>query len=252
MEPTEKVLIVDDNKTMQNQLIEILQDFYQLEVASSGEEALEGVEQFMPDIILLDVILGEVDGYEVCQLLRQKVNFHDMKIIFLTAKTTLSDKLKGYKSGGDDYITKPFNASELLAKLAVYSKLQHKKHRINSGSLNDDDKDKGIYYEIKRKLRYITHIRAESPYCNVYCTKEKGGLFKVRISIRKLEEFFKESSLMRVHRSYLVNSRFISSILRQNNHEEQIHIFNNLEKPIVIPVGKTYQSSLRQKLPSMF
>ena len=252
METTERVMIVDDNKTIQRSLQETLRGLYELKVVSSGEEALEKADAFKPNIILLDIMMGEVDGYEVCERIRKKDKSHDIRIIFLTAKTSLDDKLRGYKVGGDDYLTKPFEASELLAKLMVFSKLKHKKNDNQSTHLSEDDKHLGICYEIKRKLRSITYIKAASPYCNVYYTQEKGDFFRVRISIKTLADFFEESSLVRVHRSYLVNSKFITTVLRQNNHEEQILIFENRNNPIVIPIGQSYQSLLCQKLPSIF
>ncbi len=254
MKALERVLIVDDQVASRNYLSEILGDKYHLLMAASGEEALNKVGDFKPGIILLDVVMGGIDGYEVCQQLRKRDDTQDVKIIFITAKNSLAQKLKGYKAGGDDYLTKPFEELELLAKLQVYAKFESKIQPQEKSDESLDENSQGICYEIKRKLRYITHIKADSPYCNVYYTKDKGGFFRVRISIKNLESFFEGTNLIRVHRSYLVNTKYISNIstvLHQSSSDGQILVFENEVKPIIIPIGKSYQDRLKQKIPSM-
>ncbi|MCG8333049.1 MAG: response regulator transcription factor [Proteobacteria bacterium] len=247
MEATERILIVDDQLEIQKYLSEILSDNYDLEIASSGEEALQKVGRFRPDVILLDVKLKGMNGLEVCKTLRSRKDIRDVKIIFLSGHTSLDHKMEGYRVGGDDYITKPFDEEELLAKLKVFTNLEHKSSNEKKILSDLEDKSIGICYEIKRKLRYITHIKADSPYCNVYDTKDKGDFFRVRIPIKKLEDFFKGTNLIRVHRSYLVNTKYISNISTMPNHnsyEGQITVRGDENKPVVIPIGKSYQASI--------
>ncbi|MCP4751172.1 MAG: hybrid sensor histidine kinase/response regulator [Proteobacteria bacterium] len=118
-----KILIVDDNLTNQKVLKVILASDYDLETADSGEEALEKVYQFSPDMVLLDIMMPGIDGYEVCRRIRADESISDTKILLISAKAMLDDRLKGYDVGADDYITKPFEDMELLAKVGVFSRL---------------------------------------------------------------------------------------------------------------------------------
>ena len=123
MKKQNKILIVDDNPTNIEILQERLED-YQLTTALSGEDALRVAPVFQPDLILLDIMLSGIDGYEVCRRLRQDSKFRKTKIIMVSGKGMLSERLEGYEAGVDDYITKPFNGQELLAKVRVYLKLK--------------------------------------------------------------------------------------------------------------------------------
>lgn len=87
---------------------------YEVDVAASGEEALETVQKGLPDLVILDLMLPDIDGIEVCRRLRAA---DDLPIIMLTARDSVSDKVEGLESGADDYITKPFEFEELLARV---------------------------------------------------------------------------------------------------------------------------------------
>jgi DNA-binding response OmpR family regulator len=110
----EKVLVVDDEQSI-CELIKLDLEFegYNVETAFDGREALEKVESFQPDLIILDVMLPYISGYELCRKINEKYN---IPIILLTAKTDIVDKVLGLELGADDYITKPFDNRELLAR----------------------------------------------------------------------------------------------------------------------------------------
>ncbi len=118
-----KILAVDDTVVFTGILSKILEDDYDIKTASSGEEALEIIEEFMPNIILLDVMMPGLNGYEVCEKIKANKKFESIKILFLSGMTEPEERVKGYEVGGDDYITKPFIQQELLAKIKVYSQL---------------------------------------------------------------------------------------------------------------------------------
>ncbi len=117
----QKVLVVDDNTANLN-LVSVTLENYQTECVTSGEEALEVVHQFKPDIILLDIMMAGIDGYEVCQRIKEDLSISDVKIILVSAKRDLEDRLEGYAVGADDYLSKPFDPDELLAKVDVFAK----------------------------------------------------------------------------------------------------------------------------------
>ncbi|MEM7168105.1 MAG: response regulator [Planctomycetota bacterium] len=120
----QKVLIVDDEPMNRDILEEILEDEFILDYASSGEEALEQVEAFQPDLVILDIMMPGIDGYETCRRLRGDSRFHFTKVILVSAKALVAERLEGYAAGADDFVTKPFNPQELLAKARVFARLK--------------------------------------------------------------------------------------------------------------------------------
>ncbi|MFQ5461961.1 MAG: PleD family two-component system response regulator [Phycisphaerae bacterium] len=119
------ILVVDDNPTNIAVLAEMLSAEYELKTALSGEEALDMVKDFTPDVILLDIMMPGIDGYEVCRRLRADPTYRHTKIIMVSAKALLAERLEGYDAGADDYITKPFDEDELVAKVRVYLRLKY-------------------------------------------------------------------------------------------------------------------------------
>lgn len=115
---TYKILIVDDEPNIVLPLQFLMeQNNYDVNVAASGEEALEKIMQFKPDLVLLDIMLPGIDGYEVCEIMRLKPEWKTIKIIFLTAKGRDVDIAKGLVLGADAYITKPFANAEVVDKV---------------------------------------------------------------------------------------------------------------------------------------
>lgn len=108
MKSKKKLLAVDDNPDNIAIIEELFQEKYDLKTALGGEEALQIALDFNPDIILLDIMMPGMDGYEVCQRLREYPSLVETKIIMVTAKGALEDRVKGYEVGANDFITKPF------------------------------------------------------------------------------------------------------------------------------------------------
>ncbi len=123
MQQTQKVLIVDDNEH-NVAILELILEEYILETAANGNDALAVAHRFRPDLILLDVMMPGMSGYEVCRTLRDDKTFTNTKIIMVSAKAMTAERVKGYEMGADDYITKPFDEDELLAKVRVYLRLK--------------------------------------------------------------------------------------------------------------------------------
>ncbi len=114
------VLIVDDTEENVEILVEALGDDYEVSVAMDGESALEAVEEELPDLILLDVMMPDINGYEVCERLKSEPKTASIPIIFLTALTEINDKTKGFEAGAVDYITKPFEILEVRARVKTH------------------------------------------------------------------------------------------------------------------------------------
>lgn len=112
-----RILAIDDNEINLQVMREALDDDFQVELAYNGLEGLALARATQPDVILLDVMMPGLDGYEVCRRIRDNGNLRSSRIIMVSAKTSLEDRLMGYDVGADDYVTKPFNEEELRTKI---------------------------------------------------------------------------------------------------------------------------------------
>jgi CheY-like chemotaxis protein len=112
------VLIVDDTETNIDVLLDLLND-YDVIVAISGQSALEVAYEENPDLILLDIMMPVMDGYEVCEKLKNDETTKNIPVVFITAKTDEDSIERAYEVGGIDYVTKPFKPRELLARVKI-------------------------------------------------------------------------------------------------------------------------------------
>ncbi len=113
-----RVLVVDDEENIRYLLTAALNHAgFEVATAQTGREALDGVKAFRPDAVLLDVMLPDVDGFEVCR--RMRTDGDRTAVIFLTAHDATEDKVRGLTLGGDDYVTKPFSLEEIVARVRV-------------------------------------------------------------------------------------------------------------------------------------
>lgn len=116
--PATKVLIVEDEDALSTILeYNLAKEKFEVALATDGEEGLLKVEEFGPDIIILDWMLPKVSGIEVCRRIRSKPETRNIPIIMLTARSEEADRIRGLETGADDYLTKPFSTNELIARL---------------------------------------------------------------------------------------------------------------------------------------
>ena len=119
------VLIVDDNSANLRLLFDYLAETgYRVRVAEDGESALEQVQVQQPDLILMDVLLPGLSGFDVCRKLKESDATRDIPVIFLTALTSAEDKIEGFRAGGVDYLTKPLQLDEVAARLSTHVRLR--------------------------------------------------------------------------------------------------------------------------------
>lgn len=131
-----KIMIVDDDPMVVKTLERILfKKNYLFFSVNSGEDALKMCDQIQPDIILLDVIMENMTGYEVCEKLTSRLGIHNIPVIFLTSNTDPDDVIRGFKAGAVDYITKPFNTDELLARVDTHLELKRAREEIKMMNL---------------------------------------------------------------------------------------------------------------------
>ncbi|MCC7262200.1 MAG: sigma-54-dependent Fis family transcriptional regulator, partial [Candidatus Latescibacteria bacterium] len=116
-----RILVVDDTPANLKLICQALElAGYQVMVASSGEVALQLAERFVPDLVLLDVTMPELDGFEVCRRLKQHEATRAIPVLFLTARDDTADLVEGFRAGGVDYVTKPFQKEEVLVRIQTH------------------------------------------------------------------------------------------------------------------------------------
>ncbi|MCL6120295.1 MAG: response regulator transcription factor [Deltaproteobacteria bacterium] len=117
------VLIIDDEPDLVELLkYNLAKEGYKVEFAFNGFDGLRASEVFKPDLLILDIMLPDINGYEVCKRIKRTANFSAVPVIFLSAKQEEVDKVLGFESGAEDYITKPFSVAELLARVRTILK----------------------------------------------------------------------------------------------------------------------------------
>ena len=124
------ILLVDDNPINLQVLGSLLEGAYTTAVAEHGKETLQFVKKMVPDVILLDVMMPGMSGFEVCERLKAAPETRDVPVIFLTARTEPEDVVKGFESGGVDYVAKPFRPEELLARVKTHVMLRQSQRRV--------------------------------------------------------------------------------------------------------------------------
>ncbi|MCP4216722.1 MAG: response regulator [bacterium] len=197
------ILLVDDIPQNIQILHEILSaEDYSFAIASSGKETFAVIEKKLPDLILLDIGLDDMDGFEICQKLKEDSNTADIPIIFLTARVRLEDKIKGFKLGAVDYITKPFEEAEVVVRVRTHLQLklssdiirEYNKELESSFKKLKDSQDEIVELEKKNALMALAVTTTHE--MNQPLTVMQGylGLFK---------ESFDEGDLSRGQRKYL-------------------------------------------------
>jgi signal transduction histidine kinase len=149
---TGNILVVDDNLENLRLLSTILTEKgYKVRPAPSGSLALKSVRSILPDIVLLDIKMPKMDGYEVCRRLKADERTRDVPILFISALAEVTDKIKGFNVGGVDYITKPFQYEEVLARVGTHLALR----RIQSQL---ERQNKRLHQEIEQRKRAEDHV----------------------------------------------------------------------------------------------
>src|SRR5213083_1770157 len=127
----ERILVVDDTPANIQTVAAILKGKgYQLSVATNGKQALDALTKIRPDLILLDVMMPEMDGFETCERIKASTKWREIPLIFLTSKNETTDIVRGFEMGAVDYVAKPFNAHELIARVRTHLTLD-RLHREN-------------------------------------------------------------------------------------------------------------------------
>ncbi|MBA4538292.1 response regulator transcription factor [Bacillus aquiflavi] len=233
-----KILVVDDEKPIADILqFNLKKEGYDVHCAYDGNEALKMVEELRPDLILLDIMLPQRDGMEVCREVRKK---HEMPIIMLTAKDSEIDKVLGLELGADDYVTKPFSTRELIARVKAnlrrhqqitsMKQEENESNEITVGSLviHPDAyivSKRGETIELTHREFELLHYLAK--HIGQVMTREHllqtvwgydyyGDVRTVDVTVRRLREKIEDNPS---HPSWIVTRRGVGYYLRNPEQE---------------------------------
>jgi two-component system sensor histidine kinase/response regulator len=164
-----KILIVDDIPANIQILGNILStQNFQIAYAQSGKQALSVVKHQKLDLILLDIMMPSMDGFEVCKVLKSQKETAEIPIIFLTAKADMESIVKGFEMGGQDYITKPFNSAELLARVNTHILIHEQKKKLEELNENLETKVRERTQELESAYKRLDHLeKAKTDFLSI-------------------------------------------------------------------------------------
>lgn len=241
-----KVLVIDDKKDLVKVIkVNLEHEGYRVETAYDGEEALSKVARIRPDLIILDIMLPRIDGWEVLSEVRGDAKTSATPVIILTAKTEEVSKLLGFNLGTDDYITKPFSIQELMARVnAVLRRFRLAREQAEAKPLEFakipiSSSSKGMGLIDQDQIFYARAIHNYSYVCD-YEGKHLTHLTLAQLEAR-LPDFF-----MRVHRSYIVNLRQISRVFSPARSSYKIQLKD--KDGTAVPVSRNRVRQLKGRL----
>ena len=152
----ETILIVEDEEDVAEMIrYNLEKESYRTVVAYSGAEALKAAEAHAPDLVLLDIMLPDLSGWEVCRILRDSTENHSIPIVMLTALSSEEARIKGLTLGADDFVTKPFSIKELLLRIRNMIDRQHALRRVLKKEKEKDLSLKYLVHELKTSVTVI-------------------------------------------------------------------------------------------------
>lgn len=171
------ILVVDDTPSVVSLIARLLRHHgFDVESATHGEEALKKVNDRRPDLILMDVMMPDMSGFDVCTQLKQNRWTAPIPVIFLTGKSSTSDIVRGFKVGGVDYVTKPFQGAELVARVRTHVALYQLRAILPICSYcNKIRNDEGDWERIERYIHRETGANFSHGICPNCYRELKGG-----------------------------------------------------------------------------
>ena len=219
------ILVVDDNPSNIKVLFDLLKEScFRVFIAKSGESALEKIAEAPPDLILLDVLMPGMDGYETCHRLKENPKTKDIPVIFMTALSEVADKVKGLKLGAIDYITKPIEHDEALARINVHLELRRTQLRLvqEEKMYSLGQLVAGIAHEINNPVSFIygnvsharEYVEGLLKLLTTYETYAPDEIPEVQACAREIDLAFLKQDLPKIISSMEMGASRIMEIVR--------------------------------------
>ncbi|HEX2869097.1 MAG TPA: response regulator [Ignavibacteriales bacterium] len=220
-----KILVIEDEHSVRTSIRDLLEEKnYKVFSASDGREGVSLAKEILPDLIICDIMMPLMNGYEVIRELSKSNNTAAIPFIFLTAKAEMPDLRTGMELGADDYLVKPFRALHLLNAIEARLNKSEKIREIFSLQMPEEEKteaprvlreDERLFVSAGPKAQFIkvgdiVCIQAESEYSNILMAD--GSKVLIRRLLKEWEEVLPEASFLRIHRSTIVNLNFIEKV----------------------------------------
>ncbi|MGC8803532.1 MAG: ATP-binding protein, partial [Bacteroidales bacterium] len=173
------IMIVEDDEEMRDYLASLLAMHYHVIVENDPEKALEQLASRLPDVIISDVMMESMDGYEFCKKIKHDMRYCHIPVILLTAKTTVPDQIQGFETGADDYITKPFDERLLISRIENLLENQERIRRQlfrENGEINRNSGVRALDYAFLEKIMEIIRRQYSDPDFNVNHIIEQMGI----------------------------------------------------------------------------
>ena len=205
-----RILIVDDSPDAIKVLANALPKHFTKQVATSGEKALEllAVSDELPNLILLDIVMPVMDGYEVCKILKASERLRDIPVIFLSGRSDVQNKVEGLNRGGVDYITKPFEVDEVRSRVDVHLKIHYLQQEL-------ERHNQFLEQLVEEKAREITEMQLSTIYALVKLTDRRDDVIGGHLE-RTQQICMKIAQQLGEHPRYssLINADFIDNIFK--------------------------------------
>ncbi|GIK22116.1 MAG: response regulator [Ignavibacterium sp.] len=249
----ETVLFIEDDKALRENFGKILSlnNYYPI-LAETGEMGLRLAKKILPDLIICDIMLPDIDGYQILKELSQTKETQTIPFIFLTAKAEMEDLRKGMNLGADDYLTKPIKTKEVLQAIRLRLDKKIKVNEMAADIKQDEYQQLSIEDSIlissdgkahSVNLNEIICIISAGVYSNINIINNK--VFLVRKLIKEWERILPEKCFIRVHRTAIINTNHIKSIEKSPNHTFRIFL-KDFDRAIIS--SHKFSKRLREKL----
>jgi len=228
---------------------------YDLEFATGGKDAVEAIEERSFDLILMDIMMPEITGYEACQLIKQHKNGKDTPIIFLTAKTDMESITQAFAVGGVDYITKPFNSDELLSRVKTHVELNRTRAQLEDLVALRTEELRVANHELTRVNKELEGLEeAKNEFINIISHEIRTPLNGIMGSLQLMQMDLNDSKTLNrmklLHDSVLRLEKFSEKIiliseLRSKRYSLQFETINL--KQILNEVLEIFGNDIREK-----
>ncbi len=239
------ILIIDSDPITGKLLFEIAATKYKVQLATLGSEGIELFKRLKPMIVLVDLNLPDKSGFEICKEIRFLFPERLVYLIALSTEELPDTKGKAYAAGANDFITKPINSFEIIAKLNTFFKLGHYSQSFDHFSFAEFIKKSSALLKTVNRLQddydKIIALEAKSP--DIIVHMHDGSTWETRCSLKSFIQLFPKNLLIRIHKTFAVNIRYFNGVTTQDGHwMAKVHAPNH---DLTLPISRKHLSLLK-------
>jgi two-component system, OmpR family, response regulator VicR len=244
-----RILLIEDDPAISNVVeLNLKLDNYDVFLAADGEEGLKMVQESNPDLIILDVMMPKIDGWQVLMQLKSNDGTRDIPVIMLTAIDDEQSKVIGLRGGADDYVPKPFSPLELAARVKVILDRVGRSRRLAVESDKETVRLEQVPVQKGDTIKLIPmedifFIDTKHEYANLHTFADA---YLTTYSLSELEKVLDRKTFFRTHRSFIVNLKKVNQIVKLSRNSLIVTLMD--EKESRVPVSRRQASTLRDML----